>query len=105
MSTEVKYTPAPWVVSTDHEEPEVIAKLCTTTVAELYIVPANTKEFVLGDIHADAKLISAAPELLEALINVMSWIGSWAPNFTEDAKWPSDCKAARAAIAKAMGEI
>lgn len=40
-------------------------------------------------------------ELLESLINVMSWIDNWSPNFIEDSEWPSDCYIARDAIAKA----
>jgi transposase-like protein len=49
-------------------------------------------------------LIAAAPDLLEALNRVMSWIDNWSPEFTNDEEWPQDRDAARAAIAKATGE-
>lgn len=54
-----------------------------------------------GDTEANARLIAAAPELLDALRIVMSWIDNWDPNFTLDAEWPADRDSARAAIAKA----
>ncbi len=46
-------------------------------------------------------LTIAAPELLEALTRVMLWIDNWSPEFTNDADWPIDRDAARAAISKA----
>ena len=49
-------------------------------------------------------LIDAAPELLESLVQVMSWIDNWSPEFTDDPDWPKDRDAAYAAIAKATGE-
>ena len=54
----------------------------------------------LGSIQAaNARLIAAAPELLEALLRVLMW----APRSTE-AACEQDYAAARAAIAKARGQ-
>lgn len=53
---------------------------------------------------ATAALIETAPELLEALQEVMSWIRNWDPNFTADAEWPETEAKVDAAIAKATGK-
>jgi hypothetical protein len=53
------------------------------------------------DREADARLAAAAPELLAALQDVMSWIRNWSPSFTEDDEWSQAEVAANAAIAKA----
>ena len=50
---------------------------------------------------ANAKLIAAAPELLEELKQVMTWIDNWSPEFTYDPDWSVDKEKAQAAIAKA----
>jgi hypothetical protein len=54
--------------------------------------------------EANARLIAAAPDLLEALQEVMSWIYNWDPDFTFDNEWAGTEIKARAAIKKAMGE-
>ena len=51
-----------------------------------------------------ARLTVAAPALLDALIEVMEWIGAWNPNFDHDDEWPASRDKARAAIAAATGE-
>ena len=50
---------------------------------------------------ANARLIAAAPELLEELKQVMTWIDNWSPEFTYDPDWSVDKEKAQAAIAKA----
>ena len=50
---------------------------------------------------ANARLIAAAPELLEELKQVMTWIDNWSPEFTYDPDWSIDKEKAQAAIAKA----
>jgi len=47
---------------------------------------------------------NAAPELLEALKEVMSWVENWDPEFTEDDEWEGTYARYRAAIARAEGE-
>lgn len=42
-------------------------------------------------------------DLLEALKQVMDWIRSWDPNFTQDDDWPETEHHVRAAISKAEG--
>jgi hypothetical protein len=56
-----------------------------------------------GSDEADARLIAAAPDLLEALKQVLGWIDSWDPNFTQDEEWPETRHHVNAAIAKAEG--
>jgi hypothetical protein len=53
--------------------------------------------------RANARLIAAAPELLEALREVMVWIKAWSPSFVEDAEWGETEQKVMAAIAKAEG--
>lgn len=52
----------------------------------------------------DAALISAAPDLLEALETVMQWVKAWDVGFLFDDEWPADEAKINAAIAKARGE-
>lgn len=54
--------------------------------------------------EANARLIAAAPDLLEALQEVMGWISNWNPNFEHDDEWPETRARVGAAIAKARGE-
>jgi len=49
------------------------------------------------------RLIAAAPDLLEALRQVMDWIDSWDPSFIHDDDWPETAHHIRAAIARATG--
>lgn len=90
------YTQGPWRISTDYREPAVIAEIYTSGVAHLMIVPA--KENALGDIVADAKVISAAPDLLEACISMIRWCDKNPP--AGDALF--FVSMAREAIAKAL---
>ena len=88
MTTTPKFTPGPWVLGTH---------------------PANHRLTVLPECEgghvsikniADAHLIAAAPDLLEALEELYD-IGS-----DTGMDWDWDCmKKARSAIAKALGEV
>lgn len=60
---------------------------------------------VAADSAAASHLVAAAPDLLEALQEVMQWIGGWDPSFTQDDEWPSTADKARYAIAKADGFV
>jgi hypothetical protein len=71
MNSQPTYTQGPWNISTDPDEPEVIAELCTSGLARFLIVP--TGENALGDIEADARVVAAAPDLLRACIALVNW--------------------------------
>ena len=71
MNSPPTYTQGPWNISTDADEPEVIAELCTSGLGHFLIVP--TGENALGDIAADARVVAAAPDLLRACIALVNW--------------------------------
>ena len=50
-----------------------------------------------------AQLFTAAPELLDALDEVMTWIRNWNPRFTDDEEWSETQAKVDGAIAKAKG--
>ena len=107
MSEQAKHTPGPWLASGDADANIVTVEAKDkgyTTVCRLgYSTPTR---------EANARLIAAAPDLLEALVDMVSSVEvaledvqvtngasldalSWIANSTEKA---------RAAIAKARGE-
>jgi hypothetical protein len=55
------------------------------------------------DNAASTRLTSLEVELAGALRVVMEWIENWNPNFADDPEWPTDRRAAAAALAKAQG--
>ena len=81
-----KHTPGPWKIYSDHSH-DVQIEAESTMIADLYT--DDVPEFM-----DNALLIAAAPELLEALIDVVR---------IADRK-TTEFDAARAAIAKATGE-
>ena len=90
-----KHTPGPWIVyefvdGYDIRAPE----------AECYVATASDPEAVWGAIgrEEDARLIAAAPELLEALENLLK------VHEGEGGTQHNAADIARAAIAKAKGE-
>ena len=85
MSTQ--HTPGPWKIRKNDAYEEYWVQLEHYTVGPASIVFSN----------ADADLIAAAPELLEALEDAAASL--------EDAGKHEAAKMARAAIAKATGEI
>jgi hypothetical protein len=87
----VKHTPGPWTLN--------IGCGSKGYAGNYEIMEALTEEHA-----ANAKLIAAAPKLLAALEEVMTWIKNWDPNFTEDREWSSTEASVRAAIAEAKGE-
>lgn len=101
-----KHTPGPWGISINPDEPEIVAQLCTSGLAYFAIVPSDSVS--LGDIVADARLIAAAPELLEAARLVLAWHDAEA-DFSGTTFWQrvDMCReseaALRAAVTKATG--
>jgi hypothetical protein len=96
-----KHTPGPWRIARQNPSPTTGEWMIAGSVLG-YL--AEVRDCGSGDVRANALLIAAAPDLLEALNRVMSWIDNWSPEFTNDEEWPQDRDAARAAIAKATGE-
>lgn len=101
--SEAKYTKGPWVI---HESNAIVGEKLDDHPIWLRPVIAR---FATGVRPEDARLMAAAPELLEALIELLSY----APGFYEndprsdaeiDAGHDAAYKKARAAIAKALGE-
>lgn len=103
----IKHTPAPWRVSS--ESPRIIQKDYRAIGSDAGFLIASTmghdnSGFYASEQEADAnaRLIAAAPELLEALEMCTKAMASVLPDFN-----PYDQAAydkARAAIAKAKGE-
>jgi hypothetical protein len=97
--SEIKHSPGPWFYSGKHDECEVrYVGLCegerhTDNIATLYHAEGSEQE-------ANAHLIAAAPEMLEALMALNDLRGAWSPpDDVIKAAWAK----ARAAIAKATG--
>lgn len=86
-----KHTPGPWRIG-DAGQTVYGAK----AEGEFPKVVADTsKSMTVGERRANARLIAAAPELLEALRDLQAQCQKWAPTI--------DQSRARAAIAKAEG--
>lgn len=97
MGTEMKHTPGPWVVqkSPSHNGYSVKSEALdwdnqTREVASVFMSYGLKAEERRGIVHANARLIAAAPEMMEALRDIAK-------------QWPdsSAAKTARSAIAKA----
>ena len=89
-----KHTPGPWKVVSAYEwnadqGPRV------AQIEHLYVISAIEDRSLLGMVQADACLIAAAPDLFEALEDLLGW-QTHAPQEVVDA--------ARAAVKKARGE-
>ena len=101
MSEQIKYTPGPWTVSTykhNEQRPSIISQ------------DANSVWFLCRmddgcpNVHENARLIAAAPELLEALKHSVRFVRAFTStvNSAMDDKWAT-LEQCEAAIAKAEG--
>jgi hypothetical protein len=91
-----EHTPAPWSVSVDTNT-EVIGPHQRTICRAHRDAPTRSEE----ETRANARLISAAPELLEACESALRFLEI----HRERGKAPTQCEAdLRAAIAKARGD-
>lgn len=91
-----RHTPGPWKAEAGGREPLVLAGL--TPVAQVFALGESIDD--AAEEEANARLIAAAPDLLEALQDALSWIGKlsdWAG--AED----PNIERYRTAIAKAEG--
>jgi len=119
--SDAKHTPGPWeyVPGNEHHGPYVTHEF-GGTVADLYVMsqptivkpaPPRPVPFMHEQAEHNARLIAAAPELLEALKRLLNYEGhmAWCAH-GNDMSRPCVCglveahEVARAAIAKATGE-
>jgi hypothetical protein len=87
-----KHTPTPWYCI----DGDIFHKMDRIGTTEHF---TNSK----AEDFANAKIMAAAPDLLEALQLVMSWIDNWSPNFSDDEEWIADESKIKATITKALG--
>ena len=96
-----QHTPGPWkVVKTENKHRHVIYS-CVCKVTEINTENSFHDGIGLGEGIANARLIAAAPELLEALRHMIYAVEDLTHGDAEDIM---AVKEARAAIAKARGE-
>ena len=104
MTTENKHTPGPWAVVTDDTAAQVKGFPCIHS--DNYIVVGV--EGMYGDIetdYANARLIAAAPDLLEALERLATFEAFTFEEWGDDnPEVTARVEYARAAIAKARGQ-
>ena len=85
----IKHTPGLWRI-TDH-------KTKPTVGTDRHVV-CYINIYAMGEQHANARLIAAAPDLLAALRGLMEYTGGW------DSPADHPCGIARDALTKAIGE-
>ena len=100
------HTPGPWIVS-DETNPLIFGG--GTYVAQVLMYSDGTTGNLRDTAHADAALISAAPDMLaaleQALAHAQALPFTLGPSMTEPAiVFPAWVDAARAAIARAKGQ-
>ena len=101
MGEKQGHTPGPWTYGVPSPGANFSIYATRMSIGRLGIA-SNSKRAAEGE--ANARLIAAAPDLLEALRQVMGWIDGWDPNFIHDADWPETAHHIRAAISRATGE-
>lgn len=92
-----KHTPGPWVVVTPEREPIRVSTGAEPTAIHVCTVTGHG-----ADSHADASLIAAAPDLLDACERAERLFDSGPLQFSRE--HVSELSAIRAAIKKAKGE-
>jgi hypothetical protein len=105
--TQIKHTPGPWHIAIDDDGSPLSGRPSVCAYDELDCMIVHWDGFVQqywrsarGDkeIHANARLIAAAPDPLEALEDIIAEL-----DWTDIKPLPSEIKA-RTAIAKAKGQ-
>lgn len=89
------HTPGPWVVA-DANGP-IEGGTCVQSLHDTYMVASCAHYYPRGTVQANARLIAAAPDLLDALTALLAKV------HCGTALECSLCDAARAAITKAKG--
>ena len=95
----MKHTPGPWSVERrSAEDVRIVDGNPNTTIATL----GNWLPEFRAERDANARLISAAPDMFEALERTLSWLASYQANAAMADNGPY--MQARAALKKARGE-
>lgn len=109
---EFKGTPGPWrltsVPTTMGNDREIVAAVKQTTLSGFTLILADRGPRTPEEADANARLLAAAPDLLEALQWAMSYVDYCEPSETAIPGLAADefmqrQSKARAAIAKALG--
>jgi hypothetical protein len=117
MTTQAKHTKGPWHTGQGNGEGSIFCESGRMRLESggttLYPVCAISRGWDEGEDEANAHLIAAAPDLLEALSRLAVWADHLGPCFCqacdylpgnrERHKHTAECDLARAAIAKAEG--
>lgn len=93
---EMKHTPGPWRIGTAPPNGEQTIG----TIRGMMVAVATTGVGMEEETLANARLIAAAPELLEALCEMLAIVELMSPLYDKEQQ---QAQAARAAIAKAIG--
>lgn len=104
--SEIKHTPGPWIVVESAKGPKnAAAWVCTIgnnhNDPAVFSTVLDGDKFVFGDKLADARLIAAAPDLLEALKSLSASI--FVPNDERSPELTTALEMTISAIAKAEG--
>jgi hypothetical protein len=94
------HTPGPWLIETDRESGGFVILGDDYEVA--VVTPPDDDSEAIGSAEADAVLIAAAPELLDACKRLLTFNEELAVDVGVSTHYPS-AELARAAIAKAEG--
>lgn len=100
MTQEAKHTPGPWTLSEECSREGLLSRLVYGPHLMVAIVRTETQAGPIGD--ANANLIAAAPELLEALEQTIAAVDTL-PLAVECPALEQAVDRARAAITKASG--
>lgn len=98
-----KHTPGPWIVGQPEDHPYMVQKMDDEeywfhSIADCEVGENMTEE----EGKANARLIAAAPELLEALEDCLKFLEQENKRYYRDGEW-SEVTKAKSAIAKAKG--
>lgn len=102
-----KHTPAPWIVTATNAADGANIFAGKVRIGHTVYVPEKgSMEPIIStdEAHANARLIAAAPELLQALIVMVEQAGCYMDDGEASEEEMRAMDAARAAIAKAKGE-
>lgn len=94
-----KHTPGPWIADL-----ETWAGIVNAPAGTIAGPVGGSRGATLDELHANARLIAKAPELLDALVRLTAWADVAGCDREPGSILDSNIKAARAVIAQATGE-
>lgn len=97
-----KHTPGPWVVDGYEISPKSNMELATCSVLPMDWNEGRSRHVHGDESEANAKLIAAAPDLLEALDRLTKWVEVMAEAQTCEHTGDHPIAIARAALIKAL---